>query len=79
MSRICCDLCKYWISELKECGNTHIDKCVDMEHFVKSERNCCTCENEIYNEALEDFAKALLVNEVVDKSVVRRVKDQMRR
>ena len=35
-------------------------------------------DKEIRNKAIDEFAKALLVNEVVDKSVVRRVAEQLK-
>ena len=35
-------------------------------------------DKKIRNKAFEEFAKALLINEVVDKSVVRRVAEQMK-
>ena len=35
-------------------------------------------DRELYNNAIDDFAKALLSNPVVDKSVVRRVAEQMK-
>ena len=37
-----------------------------------------TTESEIRAKAIEEFAKALLTNEVVDKSVVRRVAEQLK-
>lgn len=35
-------------------------------------------DREIRNKVIDEFAKALLVNEVVDKSVVRRVAEQLK-
>ena len=35
-------------------------------------------DKEIRNKVIDEFAKALLVNEVVDKSVVRRVAEQLK-
>lgn len=84
MSEICCDLCKYWLPELKECGNTHIDVCMNKEHFIKVERNCDTCEREIYNEALEDFvnkcdeAKYIMFEQyTVDMRDIREIKKEL--
>ncbi len=37
-----------------------------------------TTEAEIRAKAIDEFAKALLINEVVDKSVVRRVAEQLK-
>lgn len=35
-------------------------------------------DRELYNNAIDDFSKALLSNQVVDKSVIRRVAEQMK-
>jgi hypothetical protein len=55
MSEVCCDLCAYWLPQFKECGNTHINKCTNKEHFVKVERNCGICEREIRADVIDEF------------------------
>ena len=53
------------------------------QHFTKKQSDwikayCIQRNKEFYNKALDDFAEKLLSQQIVDKSVVRRVKEQLK-
>ena len=57
------------------------EACVEGQQAKRIEnelKQIATTESEIRAKAIDEFAKALLTNEVVDKSVVRRVAEQMK-
>ena len=53
------------------------------QHFTKEQSNwikayCIQRNKEFYNKAIDDFAEKLLSQQIIDKSVVRRVKEQLK-
>lgn len=59
------------------------NKCNDCPKFktLASGWGCCMgnhCEIDVRNRTIDEFVKSLFANEVIDKSVVRRVAEQMK-
>ena len=69
-----------WLEELKSIRE--IDLSIP-QHFTKEQSNwikayCIQRNKEFYNKAIDDFAEKLLSQQIIDKSVVRRVKEQLK-
>ena len=63
--------CVEWLEELKAIKDGSIP-------IIHGKAELELHDKEIYNKAIDDFADKLLSQQIVDKSVVRRVKEQLK-
>lgn len=70
-SKVCSE---YVPKEMCKCAEEH-EQLAEWLEELKTYRECNVCE---YNKAINDFAEKILSQQIVDKSVIRRFKEQLK-